>query len=145
MIGFGKYGKKRELGIVSTDDARLVLIDSTSEGFFANVLGYVAEDEKLKDFIEAIKEVKEAGVGPFWKPIYDPSLDGEEVVFKAGSTPAVEHSYNFWKQKAEKMPTVPIVRKWHSSMRFWNNLAYRRMWWHYYLLPMRLQVRCSMP
>ena len=107
----GKYGKKRELGIVSTDDARLVLIDPTSEGFFENVIGYVTEDGNLKDFIEAIKEVKEAGVGPFWKPIYDPSLDGEEVVFKAGSTPAVGHSYNFWKQKAEKMPTVQ-GKKW---------------------------------
>ena len=111
MIGFGEYGKKRELGIVSTDDARLVLIDPTSEGFFEDVLGYATEDKGLKDFIEAIKEVKEAGVGAFWKPIYDPSLDGEEVVFKAGSTPAVWHSYNFWKQKAEEMATVQD-RKW---------------------------------
>ncbi len=120
MIGFGNFGKKREkqekqkkrkLGIVSTDDARLVLIDPTSEGFFENILGYVTENEKLKDFIEAIKEVKEERVGPFWKPIYDPSLDGKEVVFKAGGIPAVGYSFNFWKQKAEKMPTVQ-GKKW---------------------------------
>ena len=117
MIGFGKFGKKRELGIVSTDDPRLVPIDPTSEGFFEQVLGYVTEDENLKDFIKTVKEVKEAGVGPFWKPIYDPSLDGEEVVFKAGSTPAVGHSYNFWKQKAEKMPTVQ-GKKWSNGSEY---------------------------
>lgn len=111
MIGFGEFGKERKLGIVSTDDARLVLIDPTSEDFFENVLEFVTEDENLLEFIKAIEEVKEAGVGPFWKPIYDPSLDGEEVVFKAGSSPAVGHSYNFWKQKAEKMPNVQ-GKKW---------------------------------
>lgn len=93
-----KYGQKRELGIVSLDDERLVRIDPTSEGFFENVLGYVTENEQIKAFIEAIKEVQEAELRPFWKPIYDPSLDGEEVVFKAGSIPAVRNSYDFWKQ-----------------------------------------------
>ncbi|MBR3133723.1 MAG: hypothetical protein IKG42_06725 [Clostridia bacterium] len=111
MIRFKNLGRKRKLGIVYADDVPLVLIDPTSEGFFENVLGYVTENEKVQTFIEAIKEVKEEGVKPFLKPIFDPSLDGKDVVFKAGRTPAVGHSYNFWKQKAEKMQTVQ-EKKW---------------------------------
>ena len=111
MIGFRNLGRKRKLGIVYSNDVPLVLIDPTSKGFFENVLGYVTENEKVQAFIKAIREVKEEGVKPFWKPIYDPSLDDEEVVFKAKRTPAVGHSYNFWKQKAEKMPAVQD-KKW---------------------------------
>ena len=83
MIRFKNLGRKRKLGIVYADDVPLVLIDPTSEGFFENVLGYVTENEKVQTFIEAIKEVKEEGVKPFLKPIFDPSLDGKDVVFKA--------------------------------------------------------------
>ena len=106
MIGFGKCGRQRELGIVSTEDARLLMIDPTSDGFFANVLEYVAEDEAVRKFIEAVREVQEAKVSKFWIPIYDPSIKGKEVVFKAGNAPAVGHSFNFWKEEAGKMPTV---------------------------------------
>ena len=111
MIGFGNLGRKRELGIVYKDDVPLVFIDPTSEDFFENVLGYVTESKDVQAFIEAIKEVKEEGVKPFWKPIYDPSLDGKKVVFKAGNIPAVRYSYNFWKQKAEEMSTT-LGQKW---------------------------------
>ena len=100
--------------IISLKDERLVLIDPTSKSFFDNVLGYVTEDKKLifvTEFVEAIKKVKAEGISPFWKPIYDPSLDGNKIVFKAGRTPATHHSYNFWKQKVEKMPTVEGI-KW---------------------------------
>ena len=92
MIGFGKFGKnwspknsEHSLLITSTDDARLVFIDPTSEGFFEGVLGCDTENDNIKEFIEAIQEVKEAGVKPFWKPIYDPSIDGRDIVFAKGS------------------------------------------------------------
>ena len=111
MIGLGDFGERRKLGIVSTDDERLVLIDPTSEGFFENVLGFNTDNQDIKEFIEAIEGVKEAKVQPFWKPIYDPSLDDGEVIFKAGNVPAVDYSFNFWKQQAEKMPTVD-GKKW---------------------------------
>lgn len=106
MIGFGRFGK-RKLGIVSTEDKRLVFIDPTSEGFFDNVLGYITDREDIRDFQEAVKEVKAEKIGPFWKPIYDPSLDDiGEVRFKAERRPEVGHPYNFWKQKAEEMSSV---------------------------------------
>ncbi len=129
MIGFGDFGKKRKLGIVSTDkptetvskeqslrivstdDPRLMLIDPTSEGFFDNVLGYNTDDKRLRTFIEAIQEVKEAGVGPFWKPIYDPSMKDEGEIFKAGSIPEVDHTFNFWKLIASMKPRVQN-KKW---------------------------------
>ncbi len=114
MIGFGQFGK-RNLGIgstgyiVSLTDTRLVEIDPTSDGFFANVLEYDAEDEDLRSFIEAIREVKEAigKFGKFWKPIYDPYLEDEwVVVFKAQKKTAIGHSFKYWQKKSKEMPTV---------------------------------------
>ena len=117
MIRFGNFGKKRELEIVTTDDERLLLIDPTSEGFFDNVLGYVTENEYLKEFIKEIEEVKEARVNPFWKPIYDPSLDDGKVVFKKGHKAAVGHFRDFWLQKVEEMPVVN-GKKWSIGTKY---------------------------
>ena len=118
MIGFGKFGKnwspknsEHSLLITSTDDARLVFIDPTSEGFFEGVLGCDTENDNIKEFIEAIQEVKEAGVKPFWKPIYDPSIDGRDIVFAKGRFPAVGYPFYFWKEEAERMPAVE-GKKW---------------------------------
>lgn len=118
MIGFGKFGKdwntensKQNWRITSTDDARLVHIDPTSKGFFERVLGCTTKDENIMEFIEAIKEVKEVGVGPFWKPIYDPSIEGKDIVFVKGNDPAVGYPFYYWKLEAEKMPAVE-GKKW---------------------------------
>lgn len=110
MIGFGKFGKKRETGIVSMDDQRLVLIDPCCEGFFDKILGFTSDNEDVGEFVKAVSEVKEecvAGkVHAFRKPIYDPSLEGDKVVYEKGKVTAVGHSFNFWKQKAKEMPGI---------------------------------------
>lgn len=111
MIGFGVFGKKWELEISSTDDPRLVKVDPTSNGFFDNVLEFVTEDIKIQRFIEAVREVKEANLSPFWKPVFDPSFDGDKVLFRPGGEPAVGYSYNFWEQKAQEMQ-AESGRKW---------------------------------
>ena len=118
MIGFGKFGKKwstenseQNSIITSTDDARLVYIDPTSEEFFEGVLGCDTENDNIKKFIEAIQEVKEVGVKPFWKPIYDPSIDGRDIVFVRGNIPAVGYPFFFWKEETKHMPAVE-EKKW---------------------------------
>lgn len=108
MIGFGEFGKKREREIVSLKDERLVFIDPSIDGFFDKIFAYVTECDECKKFIEAIKEIQEAYLKPFWKPIYDPSLsrNGKKVIFEAGKTPAFGGSYNLWKERVEEMPAV---------------------------------------
>ena len=105
MIGFGKYGKTRNLEIISLSDEKLMLVDPTIEGFYDIVLNYTAADN-VQAFIEAIREVQEVGVTPFYRPIMDPSFEGDNIVFRKGNIPAINHSFSFWKQKAKKMFAV---------------------------------------
>lgn len=111
MIGFGKFGKQRTMEIKTLTDERLLKVDPIATGFFDKVLGYTSENEDIKAFIEAVKEVKESKLSPFWRPVLDPTFDGEDVIFKKGGKPAVGHSFNWWQEIAKKMATVE-GKKW---------------------------------
>lgn len=106
MIGFGKFGKQRNMKIVSLDDKRLMRIDPTEKGFFDNVLCYETQSDSINDFIEAVCEVKEEKLSTFWIPIYDVSLCNDDVLFEKGYYAAVGHSFSFWKEKLKRMYTV---------------------------------------
>lgn len=112
MIGFGKYGKKTELEIKSLNDERLILIDPSFEGFFDTVLDFYPDSKfdsdiiNIRNFKEAVKDVKGVELIPFWRPVMDPSMEGENVVYKEGNEPATGYSFNWWCQKATEMPTV---------------------------------------
>lgn len=116
MIGFGRFAK-RNLGINSLSDERLVKIDTTTEGFYDNVLNYSSKNGDIQAFIGAVREVQEVGVEPFYRPVMDPSLEDGNVVFKKWNKPAVGYSFNFWKQKAEEMPAVE-GKKWHIGSEY---------------------------
>ena len=115
MIGFGRFGK-RNLGINSLSDERLVKIDTTTEGFYDNVLNYSSKNGDIQAFIGAVREVQEVGVEPFYRPVMDPSLEDGNVVFKKWK-PAVGYSFNFWKHKAEEMPAVE-GKRWHIGSEY---------------------------
>jgi len=124
MIGFGKFGK-RNLGINSLSDNCLAIIDPTQGGFYDNVLNYTSENDDIRAFIEAIREVQDARLSPFYRPTMDPSLEGDNVRFKKGNKPAVGNSFNFWKQKAKEMPAVE-GRKWRlgTEYQYYTFLVY---------------------
>lgn len=113
MIGFEKFGNMRNLEIKSLSDRRLRLIDPTVKGFYDKVLQFkvgvdvdVKDKKKIEAYINAIEEVQDAELVPFWRPIMDPSEIDGKIVYQKGNPPAVRHSYNWWKDKAEKMPSV---------------------------------------
>ena len=116
MIGFGRFGK-RNLGINSLSDERLVKIDTTTEGFYDNVLNYSSKNGDIQAFIGAVREVQDVGIEPFYRPVMDPSLEDGNVVFKKWNKPTVGYSFNFWKQKAEEMPAVE-GKKWHIGSEY---------------------------
>jgi hypothetical protein len=94
MIGFGKLKRKEEATTIMTlTDNRLVKIDPQEDGFF-DVLNCGSTNENIKLFIEAVAEVKDAKLEPFYKPIYDPSEEDKKVVYKKGKKPALGKSYN---------------------------------------------------
>lgn len=109
MIGFGKYGMRQKQAIItSLKDERLVKIDPQAEGFFDAILSFKTDDENINLFIKAVREVKEAQLKAFYKPIYDPSEGSGEipVIYQRGSRPAVGYSYNWWVEAVSKMPAV---------------------------------------
>ena len=118
MIGFGKYTKKAEtVTITSLADDRLVQINPQEDGFFDAVINFKSTNSHINAFIEAISEVKDAKLEPFYKPIYDPSEDGDIIAYQNGKKPAVGHSYNWWVETASKMPAVE-GRHWHLATEY---------------------------
>ena len=108
MIGFADYTKKAEgIMITSLDDKRLVKIDPQEPGFFDAVLGFESTGEDVNKFIEAVAEVKEASLKPFYRAIYDPTEVGDHRVgFQRGKEPAVGYSYKWWVDTASMMSSV---------------------------------------
>ena len=118
MIGFGKYTKKAEpVTITSLSDNRLVQITPQEDGFFDAVINFKSTNSNLNAFIEAISEVKAAMLEPFYKPIYDPSEDGNIIAYQKGKKPAVGHSYNWWVETASKMSAVDGIH-WHLATEY---------------------------
>lgn len=118
MIGFGKYTKKPEpVTITSLTDNRLVQINPQEDGFFDAVINFKSTNSDINAFIEAISEVKAAMLEPFYKPIYDPSEDGNIIAYQKGKKPAVGHSYNWWVITASKMSAVD-GRHWHLATEY---------------------------
>ena len=118
MIGFGKYTKKAEhVSITSLSDNRLVQINSQEDGFFDAVINFKSTNSDINAFIEAISEVKAAKLEPFYKPIYDPSEDGNIITYQKGKKPAVGYSYNWWVETASKMSAVD-GRHWHLATEY---------------------------
>lgn len=120
MIGFGKFSKKQaETATIITEltDRRLILINPQEEGFFDAVLNFRLDNDYINAFIEAVEEVKDEKLEVFYKTIYDPSEDGDEIVYKKGNKPAAGHSYNWWVEKASKMPAVE-GRQWKLASEY---------------------------
>ena len=119
MIGFGKYGKKQAEAttITALTDSRLILINPQEDGFFDAVLNSKSDSDRINAFIEAVEEVKAEKLEIFYKTIYDPSEDGDKIVYKKGNKPAVGYSYNWWVEKASKMPAVE-GRQWHLATEY---------------------------
>lgn len=121
MIGFRKYTKKAEkaepVRITSLTDERLVLITPQEDGFFDAVINFTSTNSHINAFIEAISEVKAAKLEPFYKPIYDPSEDGNIIAYQKGKKPAVGHSYNWWVKTASKMLAVD-GRHWYLATEY---------------------------
>lgn len=118
MNGFGKYTKKAEpVTITSLTDNRLVQINPQEDGFFDEIINFKSTNSDINAFIEAISEVKAAMLEPFYKPIYDPSEDGNIIAYQKGKKPAVGHSYNWWVETASKMSAVS-GRHWHLATEY---------------------------
>ena len=118
MIGFGKYTEKAEpVTITSLTDNRLVQINPQEDGFFDAVINFKSTNSDINAFIEAISEVKAAMLKLFYKPIYDPSEDGNIIAYQKGKKPAVGHSYNWWVETASKMSAVD-GRHWHLATEY---------------------------
>ncbi len=97
MIGFGNF-EERNLEIKTLSDKRLVKIDTENEGFYDKVLNYPSENERIQDFIEAISEVKEIGIEPFYRPTMDPTLERGILTFRKGNQPLVRMTFDFWRR-----------------------------------------------
>lgn len=127
MIGFGNYTKKADATaitkkaddttITTLADKRLVKIDPQEDAFFDTVLNFKSRKKDMKKFIEAIHEVKGTNIGPFYKPIYDPSEGENTIIYEKGRKPAIGHSYNWWVETASKMPAVND-RHWHLATEY---------------------------
>ena len=137
MIGFGIYGKGRKQEIRSLKDPRLMLISpSASEYFFDSALSFETDNNSILDFQEAVEEVKKVKLNPFWRPIMDPSLEDNKVLFKIGNNPATGYSFNWWRKKVLEMSSVD-GKKWRLGIEYeyyaflvWliNNLIDHRGW-----------------
>lgn len=106
MIGFGNFVRKRNLEIESLSDERLVMVDPTKAGFYDNVLNYISENDDIQAFVKAVREVQKSGVEAFYRPVMDPSLEGDKVVYEKEKKPAVGPSYNWWVKATKTMPAV---------------------------------------
>lgn len=123
MLGFGEFSKKTKAEsrktetetttITSLADNRLVLINPQEPGFFDEVLNYgaigdgVNDNVYIREWFDAVAEVKEARIKEFYRTIYDPSDAGDNLVaFTKGKKPAIRHSYNWWVETASNMPAV---------------------------------------
>ena len=106
MIGFCEFEVKRNLEIESLSDERLVMVDPTKAGFYDNVLNYISENDDIQAFVEAVREVQKAGVEAFYRPVMDPSLEDDKVMYEKGKKPAVGHSYNWWVKATKVMPAI---------------------------------------
>lgn len=110
--------KERNMEIKSLSDERLVKINPLADGFYDNVpRGYKATTYAARDFMEAVDEAKDSRIPAFWRPIFDPSHDGKEIVFKKNSVPAVGHSFSWWKNEVNRMNPVES-RSWKIGTNF---------------------------
>lgn len=109
--------KERKTDITSLEDSRLVLIDSSQESFFDVIINATRAIEQyysynnvktmnLTDFLKRVKSIQKKEALKFWKPIMDPSIGEEQIMFKKGEKPATGFSFNWWKDKANKLPSV---------------------------------------
>ena len=108
MIGFGKYGKKTELetDIKSLNDKRLINIDPSSVGFFDIVLKFNTNNKEICIYKEAVEEVRATELTPFWRPVMDPSIVGNKVIYQKGNKPATGYTLNEWRHWTTEMPKV---------------------------------------
>ena len=59
--------------------------------------------EAEKRFKERVQKVIKAGLRDFWRPVCDPSFDGNGgICFEPGKKPAVGKSYNWWAKAAKE-------------------------------------------
>lgn len=100
MIGFKIKTKEAEAKvetrpstITKLDDKRLIKINPQEEDFYDVVLNFKTENEDINLFIDAVEEVKDANLEAFYKPIYDPSIGKEQIIFQKGEHPSVNWSY----------------------------------------------------
>lgn len=110
MFNFN-FGNKQSKNITSLKDERLIYINPSKKGFYDKVLSFSSENEDIKKFLRTVQIAKRTPICPFWKPIYDPSFDGENIVFEKNKLVAVGHSFKWWK---DMLNTIPAIqgKKW---------------------------------
>ena len=124
MIGFGDFGNKRKMEITTLADKRLLKIAPSyeCEVFINNVYVHgigdsLRKNPYIQDFLEAVNEVKEAGIPNFWRPIFDPAYCDEKIMFEIGMKPRIKHSFNWWENKIKEIPDVE-GKKWELGTEY---------------------------
>ncbi len=130
MVGFGKFGLANEMAsIEDTRDERLIYIDPQQNGFFKNALNNAILNNAIRkrlcrkeiiDFQEAILEIKEVCVSPFFIPKYAPSEGWGRfpVAFKPDRRPIDWLTYNQWVNMVETMPALNGFRHWRIGNQY---------------------------
>lgn len=108
MIGFDQYGKERKKVI---DEDCLVTIDPSAEGFFDFILEFKTDNPLIQSFLDAVKEVSEANVGPFSVPTLYPTFDGGCIMFLSDNWYEHNMPFNWWVKMAKRLSEVD-GRQW---------------------------------
>lgn len=114
MIGFKEASlEKLPMEIVSLQDSRLEYIDTRSKGFYDLVLDYKSNETRIIKFQQAIQDIKEWNLPPF----YIPKI---KVAYSYASFRDSEGN----RQTIEKV-TFPYLRSrfFHLTYRKWNQLV----------------------
>ena len=106
---------KRVLYVCNVDEASAAkgnaYVDAVREAVKGEDAEILVISAKIESEIAELEDPEEremflSEIGKFWRPIYDPSIEGEKVVFKAGNAPAVGYSFKFWKTVFHIFPYI---------------------------------------
>ncbi len=97
----------RKLGITTIRDNRLVLVDTTKEGFFDIILNYKSETPEITIFLnDVLKRAQEISVKPFYVPfLLNPFVVKGKLMFLPGKG-TLGKTYNWWESYVNNVPPV---------------------------------------
>ena len=139
MIGFKEASlEKLPTEIVSLQDPRLEFIDTRRKGFYDLVLDYKSNETRIIKFQQAIQDIKEWNLPPFYIPKikvaysyanvrdYEGSLHTfEKIVFPKSKRHFVNLPYSKWEKLVKDMPTIE-GKGWNigSELQYYAYLVY---------------------